>query len=397
MTNLTGTVGDNGANAKQDVALVQLMLRVTKNAKGVPYYGADYSGNYDVATKNAIAAFQKDNNIQTADTKTAKATEKSGRLDPTSQTLAKLNAALPAKYADMRSLPGTNIVYLPASQGAATASQVAISAKADLNPGFRMKVAAVVETMYEDHKIALEVVGPGWRRDFATQAAQTKTGAGPGESNHNFGRAVDLGFKSFTWINGAGQFVKEGGWLGSPALGNAKSTQLWNARDAIAVTGNGLFLTTFGGERVHLQNFSDGTVNGRHSLAKLLTTVGTMKWQHGNQYQADLGLGVKQVDVGTSKQIWSDASPITKDGVAAAAAGKDMTALMKSPLFAKLEAVKAAAKAVANAKPGVAVPAASAKLAAQNITANDMKVIRAALKGEFEAADANWDKWVPTP
>ena len=398
MPTLTNSVGDTGANAKHDVALVQLMLRLAKNSKGVSYYGTNYTGAYDTATKTAIAAFQKDNNIQTVDTPTAKATEKSGLLQPSSKTFAKLNAALPAKYVDMRIIPNTNLVYLPASSGDAQASAAAVSTKADLDVSFRAKVAAVVNTMYANNKIALAVVGPGWRRDFATQAAQTRTGAGPGESNHNFGRAVDLGFKSFTWIDGAGNIKKEGGWLGSPSLGNGKSEQMWNARDAVAVKGQGLFLTSFGGERVHLQNFADATVSGRRSLAKLLTTVGTMKWQHTkNQYHADLSLGVKEIDVGTSKQIWNETSPITQTSVATAAAGKDMTVLIGNPLFAKLDAVKAAAKAIANAKPGAPVPVAKATLAAKDITANDLKVIRAALKAEFEAADTNWQKWVPTP
>lgn len=397
MATIDGSVGDGGTNAKHNVAIIQLMLHLVKNAKGQPYYAGAYSGTYDPGTKTALAQFQKDQKIATWTAKApAPNAEKAGCVVPGSNTFAKLNSALPAAYADIRIIPNTTTVYLPAPQADATASSGAVMSKNDLDAGFQAKIANVVNTMFTRHKIALAVVGPGWRRDFATQAAQTKTGAGPGESNHNFGRAVDLGFKDLRWVNGNGAIIKEGGWLGSPALGAAKSAQFWSARDTVAVTQNGLFLTSFGGERVHLQSFSDAAANNRASLANLLTTVGTMKWQFkNNQYHADLGLAAKSVDVGTSKQIWSGKAPITKASIEAAATGKDMAALTKNALFAKLEAVKKVAKEIASAKAGTTPAAAKAALNAKQVTAADLKVIQAALKSEFEKADAGWNQWVP--
>ena len=293
MVSIDGSVGEGGTNAKHDVAIVQLMLHLIKNAKGAPYYGAAYSGKYDTGTKDALAAFQKDQKIPIIPAKgVAKAgDEKSALASPAGSTFAKLSAALPAGYADMRAIPNTTTVYLPAASTDATSSSAEVLAKADLDPAFRAKIADVITTMQQRHKVALAVVGPGWRRDFATQAAQTATGAGPGESNHNFGRAVDLGFKNFRWIDGSGKIVKEGGWLGSATLGGVKSEQLWVARDVVAVKERGLFLTNFGGERVHLQNFSDASVNNRAALAKLLSTVGAMKWSQQDPVRDRSGSG----------------------------------------------------------------------------------------------------------
>lgn len=398
MVSIDGSVGEGGTNAKHDVAIVQLMLHLIKNAKGAPYYGAAYSGKYDTGTKDALAAFQKDQKIPIIPAKgVAKAgDEKSALASPAGSTFAKLSAALPAGYVDMRAIPNTTTVYLPAVSTDATASSAEVLAKADLDPAFRAKIADVITAMQQRYKVALAVVGPGWRRDFATQAAQTATGAGPGESNHNFGRAVDLGFKNFRLIDGSGKIVKEGGWLGSPTLGGVKSEQLWVARDVVAVKERGLFLTNFGGERVHLQNFSDASVNNRAALAKLLTTVGAMKWSHKIQYETDLGLGAKSVDAGTAKQIWSGSAPITKASIATAAAATDLATLAKNPLFGKFEVVQKLAKTTAAAKTGPAPAAAKAKLDAKDITAADVKLVQTALKGEFEKADANWKKWVPT-
>lgn len=396
MVSIDGSVGDGGANAKHDVAIVQLMLHLIKNAKGASYYAGNYSGTYDTGTKDALAAFQKDQKVPVAPAKGAAKVgdEKSAFVSPTSGTLTKLNAALPGPYAGIRIIPNTSTVYLPADPADASSSSAEVLAKADLDPVFRAKIADVVTTMYQRHKVVLGVVGPGWRRDFATQAAQTATGAGPGESNHNFGRAVDLGFRNFRWVDGAGKITKEGGWLGSPTLGGVKSEQLWSARDGIAIKEKGLFLTNFGGERVHLQNFSDASVNNRNALAKLLTTVGAMKWSHKVQYETDLGLGAKSVDAGTAKQIWSGNAPITKSAIATAAAGADLASLAKNPLFSKFDAVQKLAHVTA--KGGPAPATAKAKLDAKEITPADVKLVQTALKGEFEKADVNWSKWVPT-
>jgi hypothetical protein len=56
---LRASVGDTGANAVHDVALVQAMLQAIKDAKGAAYFGKN-TGTYDAATKTAIIAFQTD-------------------------------------------------------------------------------------------------------------------------------------------------------------------------------------------------------------------------------------------------------------------------------------------------------------------------------------------------
>ena len=58
------------------------------------------------------------------------------------------------------------------------------------------------------------------------------TGAGPGESNHNFGMAVDIGFKNFKWMRGNGAPTVDDWWLNN--MPGVKSLPLWKVRNAVA-------------------------------------------------------------------------------------------------------------------------------------------------------------------
>ena len=111
MPDLRGSVGDKGTNAVHDVALVQAMLRVVKNAKGVEYFG-NYTGSYDAATKTAIIAFQTDQKLIAApgaklDPAAAAKLDKTGLVDKNSATLKALNQALPAAHKDMVIMAGS--------------------------------------------------------------------------------------------------------------------------------------------------------------------------------------------------------------------------------------------------------------------------------------------------
>ena len=44
--------------------MIQMMLKVIKDAKGVPYMKSNYTGTWNDDTKDAIIRFQKDNKLE---------------------------------------------------------------------------------------------------------------------------------------------------------------------------------------------------------------------------------------------------------------------------------------------------------------------------------------------
>jgi hypothetical protein len=363
MPDIKDSVGDGGANKSHDVALVQAMLRLVKDAKNNPYLAGSIDGGYGKVTKGAISAFQTDHKLID---KSAK--EKLGLVLAGEKTIQKLHALLPDAYKDMRVLEDRKTVYLPAAADDAKASESQITSDAGFDPSFRANVAALVRQMFETHKIVLWVTPTGRRRTFEGQFNETKTEAGPGESNHNFGRATDIGFgaKKFHWIQGDGSTKADADWLN--ALEKAKFAEamaFWDARDALA---GKLNLHRLQMERVHLQSFDQKTVSSGRSLVKLLNSVGKMQWKANFaasawNYSCDLGSGGKHWEnVGTARQIWSQASLVSK------------TAIAKARSAATGKAVKEA-----------------------DVKMEELAAMKKALKADFESADANWIKWSPVP
>lgn len=366
MPDITASVGESATNKTHDVAMVQAMLRIVKNAKAVPYLSGSYDGSYGGQTKQAIVNFQSDNAKTIQCGQAGK--EKLGVIDAGAMTVKQLTAALPASHAALRIIANTKTVYIEGTQAEATASTAEIRANAEYEATFRDRLARLVDTVYASHKIVLKVTATGWRRTFPQQAVAKHTRAGPGESNHNFGRASDIGFRGFKWVRGDGTIKQDIDWLNAlEATDNNKATALWDARDIIA---KGIPLYRLQMERVHLQLYDQATVNNGRSLAALLTLVGATTWSVsytkgvGNRYKSDLGLAGAMYSVGTAKQIFSGASTISKADMAAALSG-----------------TAAAKKAHKTYK--------AADIKAQQIT--DMQKT---LKGDFEAADTNWIKWV---
>jgi hypothetical protein len=356
MPTITGSVGEGATNKTHDVALVQVMLRIVKNAKSVAYFGGNYDGAYTAATKDAIVAFQKDNATVIQAGKAGK--EKEGVVDVAGTTLLTLAAAIPATHKELRVVPNTNTVYLEGAQADATASADAIRTDLEFEATFRTRLATLVDTMFAQHRIVLWITPTGRRRTFAQQAAEVNTHAGPGESNHNFGRASDIGFRGFRWVQTDTTVKKDADWLNAlEATSAAKANALWDARDAIAAT---LPLYRLQFERVHLQLFDQSTINNPRSLVKLLNTVGKAKWDVG--YKSDFGLGGALYAVGTAKQVWAGNATVSKADLAQAL----------------------------SAKTGKVVKEA-------DIKAEQIAETKTALKADFEAADTNWAKWIVVP
>lgn len=282
-----------------------------------------------------------------------------GVVAPGGATLGTLAAALPATHKELRILPDTKTVYLEGAQADANASADAIRHDQEFEVTFKALLAKLVDTVFAQHKIVLKITPTGRRRTFAQQAAEVRTKAGPGESNHNFGRASDIGFKGLRWIRGDGSIKSDDDWLN--ALNQASPAQastFWDARDAIART---LPLYRLGFERVHLQLFDQGTFSNINSLVTLLNAVGTFKWSAG--YKSDFGLGGALYAVGSARKIWAGTATLSKIDLAAALSAKEAAA-KSNKMFRDID-----------------------------ITAQQISAIQKALKADFEAADKNWIKW----
>lgn len=360
MPEIKDSVGEGAKNNGHDVALVQAMLKVIKTPKGTSYLTSNYDGIYGKDTKQAITSFQQDNKIIPADPKQVAIADKPGFIDKNGPTLIAMVQSLPESHKTMTIMANTKTVYLVGDAKQATASALSIRADNNLDPSFRIKVAQLVDEMYEQHNIVLTTTKDGRRRSFAEQApiVPPNSYSGPGESNHQYGRAVDIGFRNLQWIKGDGTIYKDTDWLnGLEGISVAKANAFWDARDAIAVNKLGLFRLTM--ERIHLQNFDDGMVSMARSLASLLTTVGKTEWQavpvpRSNKYKSDLGYGKGFFQVGKAIQIWNGNADVTFDMLATAK--------------------------------GVKVT---------DIKQQDVDAMKALLKADFEAADQNWNQWKP--
>jgi peptidoglycan hydrolase-like protein with peptidoglycan-binding domain len=347
MNDIKDSVGDGENNDVHDVALIQAMLVVVKNVKGAPYLN-NYDGVFGKNTKNAIIAFQKDNIFlpqggwMDAGAGMAKAVPDAtpGSIGPKDATFKKLAAMLPDKYKEIRVIENTTTVYLPAPEHAMKASRQEVSANAELEVNFRGNVGTLIEEMWYQHGIALSVTpqwADGWRRTFQAQYklmfkldenGKLVTKAGPGESNHNFGQAVDIGFKGLRWLKGNGEIVEDEDWWlhklahKKSAGGEAKSAALWKVMREVASTEAGLFRGPVS-DMPHLQAWDDNHVIMPRRLAALLTEVGTMKWTRAaSAYKTDFGLGGPFFNVGTAKQIWEGNAPVSEQDLRCAQVGK---------------------------------------------------------------------------
>ncbi|WP_046986491.1 hypothetical protein [Delftia tsuruhatensis] len=366
MPDIKDSVGEGGSNQVHDVALLQAMLRVVKDAKNAPYLGVDYDGSYGAQTRAALERFQNDHKLAAAKAAPGQpqaggTKEALGLAAAGGATVAKLSAMLPASHQNMRSANNSKTVYIEAKAQDAATSKAAIANDAEYEPTFRAKLASLVQQMYDTHKIALWITPTGRRRTFAQQAAETQTKAGPGESNHNFGRAADIGFKRFQWVKGDGSIVTDADWLNQLHTAKAAdAARWWDERDRLAAK-QGLLPLKF--ERVHLQAFAQEGVSNQRSLAKLLNAVSqnNMRWK--SAYQADLqSQGKHWVTVGSAKSIWAGTASVTKADLA------------KARTLATGKQVKET-----------------------QITQDEVAAMRRMLKADFEQADLNWSKWAPVP
>ena len=363
--NLSGSVGEKGTNAVHDVALVQAILVLAKRPASVdpktPQYLTSYDGGYGKKTKEAIENFQSDFVFVGPDGKSCEAVANAtlGLISPGDATWTKLALAPPASLRDLRVLTSSKTVYVPGTVQELLASRLAV-ANATFEPGFRVKVVNLINRLYDCYGLVASVSRDGSRRTFQTQydlltSGREVTKAGPGESNHNFGQAVDLGFKDLRWLKCDGSVVAgETSWFHKldayKPLAN-QSMKFWDVLRAER-TYAGLFRGPIA-DRPHLQAWDDHGIDMADRLADLLTRTGMMCWTgRAQRYKCDLGYGGAHYDVGTAAEIWT-----------------------------------------ANATVSAATIALASKRKATAVTADDVCDMQLRLQQDFQTADANWQAW----
>ena len=403
MVDIKNTVGDKGVNSWEDVALVQLMLRVVKNKKGQSYFTCDYNGMYNELLKIAISEFQKDQKLVTPEpyARVGSASwthlkpprgDKSGLIEPRSRTLDALSAKLPAEYRDIRIIKNTQLIYLGETQAQAMQMASSIRNYAQFNADFRGELARLVEVMHQEHGIVLRIPPTdGWRRDFASQVNivakalkenRPATNAGPGESPHQFGRGADIGFQGLKWVMGNGQIKTTDFWL-TQGFPGAQQSKFWEERNKIALR-LGLFKTNKADDFIHIQGYNDATLSWGKSLAGLLeaTSPTRARWSVAggspNQYKVDFGLG-GFIFVGTSTQMWQGVSSINKAEVVRALNAKRVA----TPTFS-----------IGQFFGEAAIPNLPPVLTEANITNANIQHLQYVVQTEIQAADRGWDQWI---
>jgi hypothetical protein len=399
MQMISGSVGENGTNNINDVALVQAILvktqgPATRTAQATPYL-ARIDGDCGPRTKNAIRAFQNDHVfVSPAGTQSmANPNATAGLVAPGDATWRQLLEKVPRDFADMRVLIGGKTVYLAATS-AQLQSKVASANGLTFDLPFRAKVTACINKVHTLYGIAVGVCTQGDRRNFQTQydlltSGRGVTDAGPGESNHNFGMAVDLGFDRLRWLRENGAVVEnETSWLHrldpEQRAPVPEALRFW---EALRNVGTSAEVAMFRGpmsDRPHLQNWNDAGVDMAARLADLLTRSGTMRWTGRLQrYQCDLGLGGNFFDVGSAAQIWNRQATITIDMLTRARAAQ------QRPGGPPRQLVQPQRAGVGRA--GGNQPA----MQPQRVTQADVTAMQRELRRQFELADANWQNWTP--
>jgi hypothetical protein len=450
------TVGDPpSSNRPQDVALVQAMFRAVRDANGQPFLQGSVTSIWDPPSRRALYAFQiaVDTALPPGmgmhqPTRPLLATpvpatavpgldlpgmppiggwarsptcpdsypDTFGYLVPDSATWDKLVERLPRAPHDYTRLAVLPNIATVALKNAVPPNSFVVYFKADrdndlkastdeirdqpLNPDFKKKVRAVVDRMYEDYQIVLR----GWttleryssyRRSFNGQLTVYKekhSKAGPGEGDHNWGQAMDIGFKGLKWVHTDGTVhvvrVQEDKHHPLEDWEHRTATMkqvLLTARNQI-VQEKGLFTITAwnGWDPFHIQAFKEGTCNMARSLVAQLRRVNSgMRWKvgpagvprpsppdgdvsKGRHYLCDLGLDTLPdnhfVDIGTSPQIWDKQVQLTKPQIAAARSAATHTAVTVA-----------------------------------DVSDQDLKDLKDQILTVFKQADLGWESWQPVP
>jgi hypothetical protein len=255
---------------------------------------------------------------------------------------------MPEPTPSLRTVPGTTFRYVEAPAAELAASLRAVQ-ESELAPGFKAVVTRLVGETYARLGIAVRGWGAlSYRRTFAQQYEALELGyssAGPGESLHQFGLAIDVGFVGLRYLRPDGSMAVVTSDRGfDRELEKWQRDALYQARNAIwerRPFGRGpLFRIRFrdadGEPKLdtdpsHLQAcnqfpslYPDPVLSASRSLAALLERVSGMRWAALPQrrYACDLGLGGPLLDVGTAAELWAGRAAGAKLGASERAALK---------------------------------------------------------------------------
>ena len=394
------TVGKNGVNSKGDVALVQLALRTLKNGTK-PFLSGVIDGKSGPMTEAAIEAFRKAHGVTDATTPGAHA------ITPSGKTMAKLNTLATIELGEVRVLPGTPVPYKPAPAADLTMARLTLSTS-KLETNFRHNIISLINAMHNKYGLLLSAPRNGFHRSFAGQAAIrfSQTSAGPGESDHQFGHAIDLGFYKFKFYDKTGVLKRASFWLTYGARGAQSvpySRAFWDARNALAKPLN--VLPIGGSDIIHLRSAQSKSANPLRSLVALLDKQSTWKWEgiavqksfrkdEFNVYKCDLG-GTTKIEVGTLRQIWSGNAVVDKAKIEASGWKRPNSLVSVSVTNPALAGGPGSATATATlVNPA---PPRSNGAASLPVTDADVVHVKAELKKIMASADKNWRDWRPIP
>ena len=297
---------------EQVYTLQKTLVKLGVKGAGTP------DGDFGKKTEHAVREFQKlaqaSYRLQSGKVVSVVVTFKgkvSGSADKS--TRAELRLWMSKHYqVCVLTFPATNYRYQPARM---SLSECLRTLPGQLRPGFRTKITTAITAM---HKIGFafgvwERPKAGYRT-FQQQHTidPSKTKAGPGESFHNYGCAVDLGV--LQWVDEEGKVYEKDFWLGRmDAIGKYKgfSAKIWAKRNSVCP--NGVHALSW--ETIHLQGVPANT-SGRSVLVKCLNKAaqdtGDTDWQYrvgsGKNYDCNLGDNQKWTNVGTAKNMWKTAA-----------------------------------------------------------------------------------------
>ena len=209
------------------------------------------------------------------------------------------------KDADLITFPGTTFTYGKTKK---TVSECIATLPTEMRTNFKTKITIVIKEM---HKLGIAFGAPkrykagyrSFKQQYSLPASSTK--AGPGESFHNYGLAVDLGV--IDWVDNKGKNYTDF-WLSNmDAIAEYKgfSAKIWAKRNSFATIG----VHSLSWEIIHLQGVPAKT-SGRESLAKCLNKAAKAtdySYQSGGAgiYQCKVSKKAKWVNIGTAKELWS--------------------------------------------------------------------------------------------
>jgi hypothetical protein len=388
MQPLSAGVGLGQPNRKHDGALVQGALKLIKDAKGKPFLAGAIDGAVGGGTNAAIASFQSER-MKAA----PEAPANLGRVLPGSSTERALVDALPAD-ARLAAIPDQKVVHRAGTLAVKMLANRKLAQETRFEAGFRQALRTLNDAVYDAWGLALTVAPQGGFRTFQEQyeLPPSVTGAGPGESNHNYGYGCDFGFLNFAFLTDLGTWQEENVWLSVQLDKLGLAQPFWDVRNGFFGPLK-LFPSKLPGDIVHVQAYDDNHVSMTKSLADLLTrcSPNNCLWSFQGHYNASLIFSdTAKWPVGTAKQIWAGSAPVAAASLAAAL--EDARTLRNAQPSGKLP--DAALETAYARFAGVNRPAAKAWTAGE-ITAAQIKIMQGYLQEDLQAAQTNYLKWRP--